>query len=886
MRRGTLERGITHEPLTESHLEQALAVAPAVIYIGTLEDWRFRPTWVSANIETILGFTREEALAEGWWLEHVHPDDVGLDWVREARSRPEGRWDGQYRFFRSDGREIWIHEQVKWEPGPDLHTTRVVGSWMDVTTSHRREMALADSEERFRQLVTHIPQVFWINAVEGGLLYVSPSYEQVWGRPAAELYERRSSWRESIHPDDRERVFCYLSSRRGAEYEVTYRIVRPNGEIRWIRDRGFPVPDSTGRIYRMAGIAEDITERVLATQRVEAAERHYRRLITTSPYAVYTMDVNGVFTELNPAAEELLGAPASVLLGRSFMEIIAPESRDVAADAFQQMLTGETDDVSVKIVVLTPAGERRVLSVAATTMRDRGVVEGIHGIARDITQEVEQDQRIRMLAEALDRLPDAVCIERDDGSILYSNEAFQELTAGRGNEQTGLQALLADDTSPRERRAVRDELIADGAWRGRTSIPRGDTMVPLEIVARRIELGRHTVTILLARDVTEQVERELQLRRTERLASLGTLVGGVAHELNNPLTAIAGFVELMLAEERSEEDRDALETLRRETQRVAKIVSDLRLLARESQDVKNRKLQAIDVNDIIRHAVRVRRYALETSNIRVNLKLEPDLPKARGVPSEIEQVVLNLIVNASHALDASDRQDKVLTIRSAATRAGVAFEVIDNGSGIPEKVIEHIFDPFFTTKSPGEGTGLGLSLVHSIISEHGGRISVNSIEGRGSAFSVLLPFSRDELDEDAAASQPAANTPTVQPLRVLIVDDEAAIRLALVRHLRRRGHTVETAEDGAAALEQIASSGFDVILSDIRMPGMSGDRLLRELRERGSEDAIRRLLFMTGDPASEAVQQGVEHAIPVLSKPFTLREITEKIEEHAASSGS
>src|SRR5690606_36067378 len=126
----------------------------------------------------------------------------------------------------------------------------------------------------------------------------------------------------------------------------------------------------------------------------------------------------------------------------------------------------------------------------------------------------------------------------------------------------------------------------------------------------------------------------------------------------------------------------------------------------------------------------------------------------------------------------------------------------------------------------------GLSLVHSIISEHGGRISVNSIEGRGSAFSVLLPFSRDELDEDAAASQPAANTPTVQPLRVLIVDDEAAIRLALVRHLRRRGHTVETAEDGAAALEQIASSGFDVIHSDIRMPGMSGDRLLRELRER------------------------------------------------------
>src|SRR5690606_25046005 len=176
--------------------------------------------------------------------------------------------------------------------------------------SRRREEALADSEERFRQLVTHIQQVFWINAYEGALLYVSPSYERVWGRPTAELYERRSSWRDALHPDDRERVASYMAEHRGQEYEVTYRIVRPDGEVRWIHDRGFPVPDPTGRVYRLAGIADDITERILATQRIESAEQHYRRLITTSPYAVYTMDVNGLFTELNPAAEDLLGLEA------------------------------------------------------------------------------------------------------------------------------------------------------------------------------------------------------------------------------------------------------------------------------------------------------------------------------------------------------------------------------------------------------------------------------------------------------------------------------------------------------------------------------------------------------------------------------------------------
>jgi len=874
------------EPLTESQLEQALAAAPAVVYTGALVDGRFVPTWVSANIVSILGFSPEETLVSGWWLEHVHPDDLKMDWVREARRKPEGCWDGEYRFFRDDGSECWIHEQVRWEPGPDLRSTRVVGSWMDVTASKRREEALADSEERFRQLVTHIQQVFWINAYEGALLYVSPSYERVWGRPTAELYERRSSWRDALHPDDRERVASYMAEHRGQEYEVTYRIVRPDGEVRWIHDRGFPVPDPTGRVYRMAGIADDITERVLATQRIESAEQHYRRLITTSPYAVYTMDVNGLFTELNPAAEDLLGLVAEKMLGRPFMEIIAPESRDDAAAAFQRMLTGEADDITLDLAIRLPNGERRMISAAATTMTNGGRVEGMHGIARDITLEVERDQRIRMLAEALDRLPDAVCIERDDGSVLYSNDSFQELTAARGTSRAGLQALLAEETTLDERRAVRDDLLGSGAWRGRTSILRDGSVVPLEIVARRIELGHHQVTILLARDVTDQVERELQLRRTERLAGLGTLVGGVAHELNNPLTAIGSFVELMLGEERSSEDRDALETLRRETARVAKIVSDLRLLARESQDVKNRDLQPIDVNDIIQHVLRVRRYALETSNIDVRLKLEQDLPPARGVPSEIEQVVLNLVVNASHALDASDRPDKLLTITSAATRAGVAFEIIDNGSGIPEHVVEHIFDPFYTTKSPGEGTGLGLSLVHSIISEHGGRISVNSIEGRGSAFAVLLPFAREGNDAVVAPAPPVDAATSVQPLRVLIVDDEAAIRLALVRHLQRRGHTVETAEDGSAALERIASTGFDVILSDIRMPGMSGDRLLRELHQRGASDVVRRLVFMTGDPASEAVQQGVEHAIPVLSKPFTLREITQKIEEHAATSNN
>lgn len=383
-------------------------------------------------------------------------------------------------------------------------------------------------------------------------------------------------------------------------------------------------------------------------------------------------------------------------------------------------------------------------------------------------------------------------------------------------------------------------------------------------------------------EIAEESGRELQLRRAERLASIGTLVGGVAHELNNPLTAIAGFIELMLAEPRSKDDAEALETMRREAERVAKIVSDLRILARESQDVRPRDRQPVDLNDIIRHVVKVRRYALETGNIDLNLDLAATLPPALGVPSELEQVVLNLVVNASQALETTQRPNRRLTVRSGATRTGVAFEVIDNGPGIPERDVERIFDPFFTTKSPGEGTGLGLSLVHSIVSEHAGRISVNSIEGRGTTFSVWLPLAM--AVEPQAPPESARGMPTARILRILVVDDEPAIRLALVRHLRRRGHVVDAVGDGAEALARITTTPFDVIVSDIRMPGMSGDRLLRHLLEGHDDDAVRRLLFMTGDPGSEATHRALGgHEVPVVPKPFTLAEITQAIEERSIS---
>jgi CheY-like chemotaxis protein/anti-sigma regulatory factor (Ser/Thr protein kinase) len=247
----------------------------------------------------------------------------------------------------------------------------------------------------------------------------------------------------------------------------------------------------------------------------------------------------------------------------------------------------------------------------------------------------------------------------------------------------------------------------------------------------------------------------------------------------------------------------------------------------------------------------------------------------------MEQVVVNLVVNAEHAL-AHTTGDRRLTIRTRATHRGMALHVEDTGPGIPPGLLDRVFDPFFTTKAPGEGTGLGLSLVHNIITEHGGVVQVESEAGRGTTFRVDLPRARSET----SATSTSAGASRTQPLHILVVDDEPAIRRALSRYLSRRGHDVHVAGDGGEALTLIETTlpdrPYDVILSDLRMPGLGGEQLLEKLKEQGA-DMDRRVIFLTGDAASgDAARFLAASNAPVIYKPVELADLASRIERHAA----
>lgn len=481
--------------------------------------------------------------------------------------------------------------------------------------------------------------------------------------------------------------------------------------------------------------------------------------------------------------------------------------------------------------------------------------------------------------------------------------------------------LMTDEDRPKAR-AVFDRLMTEGSgtieFESAIQTPAGE-LRQLHVAATAMWDDDALVGLQgIARDITDERGRELQLRRAERLASLGTLIGGVAHELNNPMTSIRGLAELLLEGTDSESQREMLETVLREADRTARIVDDLRLLARRTQEGEGVG-ESVDVNDVVRHVLKLRGYSLESHDIDLEVRLEPGLPRVLGDAGQLEQVVLNLLVNAEQALEsgAEVRRIRVSTRGVVSSQGGgvetsgewVRLSLADTGPGIAAADQARLFDPFWTTKDPAQGTGLGLSLVHKIVTEHGGRVEVDSHPGEGARFTVVLPASAERTDEfDAVAAsagnvaeaasaggsevrsdvQPllAAKGPAVGPLRILVVDDEEAIRRILEVALTRQGHEVVLAENGIEALalaEELQRSGgeiYDLVLSDLRMAGLSGEQLLQRLEPLDSSYR-RRMIFMTGDV--HAVQAGTVRTgkVPLVRKPFRLEEMVELVHDLA-----
>jgi PAS domain S-box-containing protein len=471
------------------------------------------------------------------------------------------------------------------------------------------------------------------------------------------------------------------------------------------------------------------------------------------------------------------------------------------------------------------------------------------------------ERNLRLVMEAV---PDAIVVLDAEGRQLDMNSAARALFAAAPDDADHSLFAVLD---PGAHAIARENLEA--AFRGAVRtfdirFYRPDGIRGIAAVSYAPVRDERGVSRVLAvvRDVTDQKRTSAQLQQAEKLAAIGQLVSGVAHEINNPAAIISGFAQTLLLDDVKAEHREMAQMIYDEASRIGRITQNLLAFARAGG--KERTL--IDLNDILRRTFALRSYHLTTLNIAVTLDLDPSDPKIWANASDVQQLLLNLVINAEQAL-LTIEPPRTITIRSLAGEQDVRVEVADNGPGVPPEIRERVFDPFFTTKPEGVGTGLGLSICYGITRDHAGRIWLESDPGQGARFVVQLPRDPRAGPRPTGDGRLPASRP-VRQVRVLLVDDEFALRNALVQFLARRGIHATGVGDGTEALHAVGHDSFDVIVSDVRMPGMSGGDFIARLKSERPE-LVSRLIFTTGDAFAPDTAELIESSgVPTVTKPF------------------
>lgn len=452
-------------------------------------------------------------------------------------------------------------------------------------------------------------------------------------------------------------------------------------------------------------------------------------------------------------------------------------------------------------------------------------------------------------------IADMIAVFGEDGHLVKANRAFHIRAEREGPEGEWLRGLTAGPT-----------------WMGSAAL---ESTVPCrdcrDIVAGTVHLvatifpilgdgGQPTGRVLVLRDVTERDRMRDQLVQSEKMSALGLLISGVAHEINNPLAGILGFAELSLRRELHAKVRGYLEKIQVQGERIRRIVQNLLTFARPHAPERS----SVRLNELIGQTLDLRAYDHSVSRISVETSLAADLPKFAGDPHQLQQVLMNLIINAEQAMKATAGAGTLKISTRVGSGADIELVVEDDGPGIPPEHLSRLFDPFFTTKAVGEGTGLGLSLVLGIVRDHHGTIRAENRPEGGARFRVTLPLAEIPLGEH----EPPRPTPAARGRLVLLVDDEPDLLEATRETLCAEGYRVMAAGDVDAALGLLRREPVDLVLADLRMPGKDGRDLFAAARAETPLAGIP-MAFMTGDLANASTRRFLEeHQLPVLAKPW------------------
>ncbi|MGZ4887064.1 MAG: PAS domain-containing protein [Candidatus Aminicenantales bacterium] len=735
-----------------------------------------------------------------------------------------------------------------------------------------------------------LPIGVWITDNKGRIVLGNPAGREIWAGAryvGIDQYGEYKGWwvnsGERIKPREWAMARAVTQGETSLNEEIEIECF--DGTHKIILNSALPIRNTGGEITGAIIINQDITRRREGERQLREQAAYTRSLIEASVDPLVTISPDGQITDVNKATEMATGVPREKLVGSDFSDSFTDPEK-ARAGYREVFLKGSVRDYPLAIRHVS-GKVTHVLYNATVYRNEAGEVQGIFAAARDITErKAVEEERLR-LAMAIDQVAEGVSIVDLEGRIMYANPAFAE---HHGLPREGVagwplpDVLLIDARDRETLLSLRDAIRSGTAWNWHVTQRMPDGIlreIDLSVSPRQDESGQLIGSIAVDRDVTQETKLEKRVRERQKMEALGTLAGGIAHDFNNVLLPILINTELMLNQETKDSPAarrlsQVLEAARRGKDMVRQIIA--------FSQQKEQERKPIAISPIINESMKFLRISLP-KNIELHEKIEARSAMAVADPTQIHQVLVNLGSNAAHAMREKGGVLEIglttvsLDDKSASRFIGLkpgpylCLTVRDTGHGMTPDVIERVFEPFFTTKKQGEGSGMGLAVVHGIVKGHGGAISLSSELGKGTEFAVYLPRVTGirQAEKETTAPYPTGTE------RILFVDDEVMQVRAMSKLLEHLGYRAVGLTDPRQALEVFRRHprAFDVLITDQTMPNMSGIELACEILKTRPDLPV---IVCTGYSETlgekEALAMGIKD---FMMKPFSVREIAEAI---------
>ena len=839
---------------------------------------------------------------------------------------------------RKDGSQIDIHVSVsEMHVGPSKKYTGMI---RDISERKHMEESIRESEERFRQLAESIDAVFWLTTPDKRqVLYVSPAFETIWECPREVLSSNPTFWLDHIHPEDRKRVSVAAACQAHLPYDEEYRIVTPNGRVRWIRDRSFIIRNAQGVTYRIAGIAEDITIAKELEAKLRASEQRHRSLVELSPHAIFVnCDDQIVFA--NQACVKLFGAlgPAQ-LLGKPVMDFVHPDSRDVTRERIARIRATNGTITSNEERFVALDGKLVEVDVSAAAIRFEGK-PAIQVILTDIRARKQLERallatNIQLEAILASATNVSIIATNTDGVITTFNTGAVAMLGYADTEVIGRQTLTAfhlqeeidhlagelhrEATTPIRPFEVLTEQARRGGFDERewtyTKKDGGRLTVLVTITGLRNDSGELTGFLAIGKDITRrksaeaaltQAALELERKNAELAQARDTalqsaqikadFLATMSHEIRTPMNAIIGMTGLLLDTALTEEQHDFADTVRRSSDALLTIVNDILDFSKIEAGKLHFEELAFDLRLAVEDTMELLAEPAQSKGLELVALVDASVPiGVLGDPGRLRQILVNLVNNAIKFTSTGEVFLHVARDPESGP-SSLRFSITDTGIGIPKEAQAKLFQAFVqadssTTRRFG-GTGLGLAICQRLVTQMKGQIGIESRPGEGSTFWFTAHF-----PETALAATPAPlSWSRLRGRRILLVHPNKTVRRALQQELSAQGIDCLGAESGRAAVELAQTVAamqkpFDLALIELHLTDMDGFDTARALKQHPSTADMRLVILTTvgrrGD-GSTAQALGVDAYLTKPIRPSQLLECLAQLlgEREAAATTS